>query len=111
MPNWFMVDAQMPNAGVFHSAFFTLHSALNWSPRLVSRQRLLLFREALICLSYSGHLNEERGMKNREWNPRPGQEHPSCVRSVLCILHSAFEWSSRQVMLLRLPVISRGLCY
>ncbi len=25
-----------------------------WSPRLVSRQRLLLFREALICLSYSG---------------------------------------------------------
>src|SRR5260370_3841751 len=25
-----------------------------WSPKLVSRQRLLLFREALICLSYSG---------------------------------------------------------
>ena len=25
-----------------------------WPPRLVSRQRLLLFREALICLSYSG---------------------------------------------------------
>ena len=25
-----------------------------WSPRLVVRQRLLLFREALICLSYSG---------------------------------------------------------
>lgn len=25
-----------------------------WSPRLVSRQRLLLFREALICLSYLG---------------------------------------------------------
>ena len=39
---------------VFHSALCTLHSALNWSPRLVSRQRLLLFREALICLSYSG---------------------------------------------------------
>src|SRR2546422_5696329 len=25
-----------------------------WSPRLVSRQRLLVFSEALICLSYSG---------------------------------------------------------
>ena len=32
----------------------TPHSAVKWSPRLVSRQRLLLFREALICLSYSG---------------------------------------------------------
>ena len=27
---------------------------INWSPRLVSRQRLLVFSEALICLSYSG---------------------------------------------------------
>ncbi len=27
---------------------------LKWSPRLVSRQRLLVFSEALICLSYSG---------------------------------------------------------
>ena len=45
-----------------------------WSPRLVSRQRLLVFSEALICLSYSG-------------------------------------MSSRQVMLLRLPVISRVLCF
>ena len=26
----------------------------NWFPRLVSRQRLLVFSEALICLSYSG---------------------------------------------------------
>ena len=26
-----------------------------WSPRLVSRQRLLVFSEALICLSYSGN--------------------------------------------------------
>ena len=25
-----------------------------WSPRLVSRQRLLVFSEALICLSYPG---------------------------------------------------------
>lgn len=37
-----------------HSAFRIRHSALIWSPRLVARQRLLLFREALICLSYSG---------------------------------------------------------
>src|SRR6266446_2460391 len=35
-------------------AFCILHSAFRWSPRLVSRQRLLLFREELICLSYSG---------------------------------------------------------
>src|SRR6476620_3478229 len=27
-----------------------------WSPRLVSRQRLLVFSEALICLSYSGKM-------------------------------------------------------
>ncbi len=39
---------------VQNSAFCTPHSALKWSPRLVSRQRLLLFTEALICLSYSG---------------------------------------------------------
>ena len=31
-----------------------LASANNWPPRLVSRQRLLVFSEALICLSYSG---------------------------------------------------------
>ena len=37
-----------------HFALFTLHSAFKWSPKLVSHQRLLLFREALICLSYSG---------------------------------------------------------
>ena len=29
-------------------------NAKKWSPRLVSRQRLLVFSEALICLSYSG---------------------------------------------------------
>jgi hypothetical protein len=46
-----------------------------WSPRLVLHQRLLVFSEALICLSYSG------------------------------------KWSSRQVTLLRLPVISRVLCF
>ena len=52
-----------------------------WSPRLVSRQRLLVFSEALICLSYSG------------------------------VLAHGHHWSSRQVTLLRLPVISRVLCF
>ncbi len=52
-----------------------------WSPRLVSRQRLLLFREALICLSYSG------------------RSSPS------------LDWLSRAVTLRGLPVISRVLCY
>ena len=31
-----------------------------WSPRLVSRQCLLLFRQALICLSYSGRISVSR---------------------------------------------------
>ena len=56
-----------------------------WSPRLVSRQRLLVFSEALICLSYSG-----------KWIAEPKLSEG---------------WSSRQVMLLRLPVISRVLCF
>jgi hypothetical protein len=38
---------------ILHSPLQTLH--LKWPPRLISRQRLLLFREALICLSYSGN--------------------------------------------------------
>ena len=41
-------------SGRVASEFRIPHSACKWSPRLVSRQRLLLFREALICLSYSG---------------------------------------------------------
>lgn len=53
----------------------------NWSPKLASHQRLLGFNEALICLSYSGVL-----------------------------AHGEY-WSSRQVTLLRLPVISRALCF
>src|SRR5215471_14066679 len=53
-----------------------------WSPRLVSRQRLLLFREALICLSYSG--GEDR---------------------------LPYNWSSRAVMLHVLSLIRRVLCY
>lgn len=59
---------------------------MNWSPKLVSRQRLLLFREALICLSYSGVSS-------------PGRYSAS------------EEWSLRVVMLRGLPVISRVLCY
>ena len=31
-----------------------IHGRLDWSPKLVSHQRLLGFNEALICLSYSG---------------------------------------------------------
>ena len=31
------------------------------------RQRLLVFSEALICLSYSGPLNWEGRTKNEEW--------------------------------------------
>src|SRR5438552_12022911 len=57
-------------SGIHLSINPTIHF-WGWSPRLVSRQRLLVFSEALICLSYSG------------------------------------KWSSRQVTLLRLPVISR----
>ncbi len=88
MPTWFMVDAQMPNARVFHSALFTVHSAFNWSPRLVSRQRLLLFREALICLSYSGRLNEE----GRTQNVEPGRHKKSTSScSAFFLLRSAFK--------------------
>ena len=36
-----------------------------WSPRLVSRQRLLVFSEALICLSYSGCLLAELKLGER----------------------------------------------
>src|SRR6266581_7549379 len=69
---------------ILNSSLPTRH--LKWSPRLVSRQRLLVFSEALICLSYSGDCSPSRS--------------------------SASEgWSSRQVMLLRLPVISRVLCF
>ena len=32
-----------------------IHGDLKWLPRLVSRQRLLVFSEALICLSYLGN--------------------------------------------------------
>src|SRR5690349_20109561 len=38
---------------------------IKWSPRLVSRQRLLVFSEALICLSYSGGLLAEPKLGER----------------------------------------------
>ena len=47
-----------------------------WSPRLVSRQRLLVFGEALICLSYPGNwlvelkLGEQRLVVPRGNAPR-----------------------------------------
>src|SRR5213594_4977935 len=57
-----------------------LRRANNWSPRLVSRQRLLVFSEALICLSYPGKL---------ACQPQPVGEG----------------WSSRAVTLRGLPLI------
>ena len=67
-----------------------------WSPRFVSRQRLLVFSEALICLSYS-----------RKWlaDPKLGERRLAGHAEVL-----REGGSSRQVTLLRLPVISRALC-
>src|SRR5438034_6045665 len=51
-------ECRMQNSRRRHFSFSILNSALcikEWSPRLVSRQRLLVFSEALICLSYSGN--------------------------------------------------------
>jgi hypothetical protein len=63
-----------------------IHGLKEWSPKLASHQRLLGFNEALICLSYSGG-----------W-------HTATIIRVR-------KWSSWQVTLLRLPVISRALCF
>jgi hypothetical protein len=78
---------RMQSVSILRSAFLTLH--LNWPPRLVSRQRLLLFREALICLSYSGRLNEERKMKNEEQKLGNGLGS-SILHSAFSILHLRF---------------------
>ena len=43
-----------------------------WSPRLVSRQRLLVFSEALICLSYSGKLVVPAGNAPASSGYQPG---------------------------------------
>src|SRR5262249_28401758 len=43
-----------------------------WSPRLVSRQRFLLFREALICLSYSGEMVVPAGNAPASSGYQPG---------------------------------------
>ena len=43
-----------------------------WSPKLVSRQRLLVFSEALICLSYSGVM-ARRAEAQRAKAGRPGR--------------------------------------
>ncbi len=69
--------------------FCTLHSQLrtwNRSLRSVLRRRLLVFSEALICLSYSGNGLPSRSSESKGW-------------------------SSRQVTLLLLPVIDRRLCF
>jgi len=65
----------------------TRHNHLRrWSLRSVLRRRLLVFSEALICLSYSGSL-------------RDGYHYASS------------RWSSRAVMLRGLSLIGRGLCF
>ena len=43
-----------------------------WSPRLVSRQRLLVFSEALICLSYSGEMVVPAGNAPASSGYQPG---------------------------------------
>ena len=43
-----------------------------WSPRLVSRQRLLVFSEALICLSYSGEMVVPAGNAPASAGYQPG---------------------------------------
>ena len=43
-----------------------------WSPRLVSRQRLLVFSEALICLSYSGGMVVPAGNAPASSGYQPG---------------------------------------
>ena len=50
-----------------------IHGRRKWSPRLVSRQRLFGFSEALICLSYSGYLKMvlPRGNAPRSVGYRP----------------------------------------
>src|SRR3954468_21843873 len=56
----------------FHSALCTLHFAFEWSPRLVARQRLLVFSEALICLSYSGEMVVPAGNAPASSGYQPG---------------------------------------
>jgi hypothetical protein len=46
-----------------------LRRANNWSPKLVSRQRLLGFNEALICLSYSGVLVDDHYLRPENGRP------------------------------------------
>jgi hypothetical protein len=58
----------------------------DWSPKLVSHQRLLGFNEALICLSYSG-----------SWR-------------TATIAHGDY-WSSGVVTLHGLSLIRRALCF
>jgi hypothetical protein len=59
----------------------------DWPPGLVSRQRLLGFSEALICLSYPGIT----GLPSRS--------------------SESEGWLSRAVMLRGLPLIRRVLCF
>ena len=55
-PNWTICfrKSQWPDLKGRLRELLCIHGQ-KWSPRLVSRQRLLVFSEALICLSYSGN--------------------------------------------------------
>ena len=64
-------------SSIFHLAFYILH--LSRPPRLVSRQRLLLFREALICLSYSGCLRTAILVVPRGDAPRSSGYQPGAL--------------------------------
>ena len=84
-----------------------LHSTFKWSPRLVSHQRLLLFREALIYLSYSG--NPGNGLMDKwMWMSVTASEQKVSRQQSN---NPLWDWSSRQVTLLRRPVINRMLCF
>ena len=80
-------------------------SQLNWPPRLVSRQRLLGFSEALIFLSYSGE--KQCGVRRVRFQVLSLRgAHDTWYRAP-----DTFDWLSRAVTLRGLPVISRVLCF
>ena len=77
-----------------------------WSPRLVSRQRLLGFNEALICLSYSGVLADCHDLRTAIifWSALGG------IGS-LGRCSTSKGWSFRVVTLHVLSLIGRVLCF
>src|ERR1043166_4975257 len=83
MDSWIIglvVEAGARHPLIHHSNTPLLRS-LVWSPRLVSRQRLLLFKEALICLSYSG---KEKLQASTSKHPRNLKTKDPNFRYVRC---------------------------